>query len=1137
MQKVFAKVNRSWKSLGKPEDSSKQVPKTVVDKAPLHTSPEVFKGASHNDLQDVNMNVASGDINQQINIFHVKGSQSTENEIQDALRRLPDPKQCTWDSSRACFSGTRQTHIDDMWAWINKSADSTGPREPTTQLYLVADAVGSGKSSLAHTISQQAHDRGHLVASFFFDQLNDQSTLANFLAVLIRGLCNVNDEVRAFVGGILAKDTSLALARPHRQFKEIVIPAATVLPFDRQFVLTVDALDEERDVVLLDIMRDLIPLLPLNFRTVATTRSEPRCMQHLQHQKHVYHCPHSLTGVLNHDDIAAFIRQRLSETDYGPGIPSDLVEDFVDKSEGVFLWASTVLNHLRNTFDPIDELRDILHSRSTHWVQDGEAAPKLDHLYSRILSKLKWTDTRFVTKYRTIVGAIATVKDPLSPSGLASLYEPAGITEGDVEKLCTLIRPLLRNYSAEHPHRHLQFIHLSVQEYLSERAPSPYRIHSDEHHQTLSRLSLLSIQHDLVPEKVPTLGYSNVDHKREVVISKRLIPRIPMESVSEHLLYSCLHLEEHTLSIPSENLDMLHLQLIRDVLAAKEQYILEATAALGKVINTVAMHNLTWRLPTGSPDRAMLSEKARLYQSMDRCLQSDSEWEEALSLAREATAIYRQIMSVDPSGDLELEMGWALQSLSQCLLEDWEPMEAMGINEEGVIIARRLAETRPSLITDMFQLLARLLCTQSDIHSRLDRHEEAVECRLEAVDLYRKLSASDPSTFQASLAWALRSLSTDFNRLERRSDAISAAREAVDISRQITIDPGPHLAHSLTNYARHLTVSGSHDQSIEVLGEAVDVYRRVAATDARYHAELVSALRKLTTQLDQAFRYDEAASIALDAIDMLRQISNSDPTTHNNSTLSTLLMNYAHFLSGAGKDTESIKPGEEGLCMARALAEADPRTYESDLAETLGNHSVHLSNCGRYDDAAGFMLEAAVTYRRLLVDGYNCEDNLAQALNCYAWNLAFLGREEEALGFVEESVDICRQLVATNICKPHELANYLHTLAHTLNALKRFDDALPAAKESITIYCGLSPREVALIDPRFLLDKFSESLDAYSKALKGSQQRGEIRDTVQEGIIAYRKLAGSDSGDTNQGLEDAIRLFEKVSVSSTYLGA
>ncbi|TFK28216.1 hypothetical protein FA15DRAFT_73494 [Coprinopsis marcescibilis] len=184
--------------------------------------------------------------------------------------------------------------------------------------------------------------------------------------------------------------------------------------------------------------------------------------------------PSSLTSVLNHDYPATFIRQRLSETTYGPQIPSGLIDDLIETSGRLFLWASVVLDYLDNVFEPVGALKDILHEM--HGVQDGDAASKLDHLYSHILSRLKWTDTRLVIKYRIIVGAIVTWKDPLSSSDLASLYESEGITENDVQKICLLIRPLLRDYSSTRPHEHLRLIHLSVQEYLTERAPTPYRI-------------------------------------------------------------------------------------------------------------------------------------------------------------------------------------------------------------------------------------------------------------------------------------------------------------------------------------------------------------------------------------------------------------------------------------------------------------------------------------------------------------------------------------------------------------------------------------------------------------------------------------------------------------------------------------
>ncbi|TFK20737.1 hypothetical protein FA15DRAFT_112692 [Coprinopsis marcescibilis] len=280
-----------------------------------------------------------------------------------------------------------------MWTWIHSAMEDdtlTAASELKTQMYLVADAVGSGKSSLLHTICQRTHQQGILLASFF-DQMNDQSTVSNFLAVLIRGLCSVDEHVLQSVGEILCKDSSLTSAGPQRQFQAIVVPAAKSLPPDRAFVLTIDALDEEDDEVLLIILRDPVPHLPPNLRVIATTRSEPHIMQRLKTRPHVHFCLHSLTGPSNSNrqDLTIYTTQRLNDTEFGDKVSESVRDEFMDKSEGVFLWAATVLNHLERAYDPICELKDILKGRSAHWVEDGNAVPRLDSLYSDILSKVK----------------------------------------------------------------------------------------------------------------------------------------------------------------------------------------------------------------------------------------------------------------------------------------------------------------------------------------------------------------------------------------------------------------------------------------------------------------------------------------------------------------------------------------------------------------------------------------------------------------------------------------------------------------------------------------------------------------------------------------------------------------------------
>ncbi|KAE8260468.1 hypothetical protein A4X09_0g7765 [Tilletia walkeri] len=89
--------------------------------------------------------------------------------------------------------------------------------------------------------------------------------------------------------------------------------------------------------------------------------------------------------------------------------------------------------------------------------------------------------------------------------------------------------------------------------------------------------------------------------------------------------------------------------------------------------------------------------------------------------------------------------------------------------------------------------------------------------------------------------------------------------------------------------------------------------------------------------------------------------------------------------------------------MRRSLHERRPAAFEADLARTLHNYSVRLSQAGRHDEALK-AIEECLAMRRSLHErrpaGF--EADLAMTLNIYLLRLSEAGRHEEALKAIEE---------------------------------------------------------------------------------------------------------------------------------------
>ncbi|TFK23831.1 TPR-like protein [Coprinopsis marcescibilis] len=1025
-----------------------------------------------------------------------------DGEINEALRRLPDPKGCFWDRSRACLPGTRTSHLEELVSWVHDRAAKTA------RGFLVADAAGSGKTAFAHTACHRFHSQQHLVASYFCRQRSARSTAADLLGIIIRGLLSVHPQVKMMIGELLVRDHTLASASPVRQFDEIVIPVATHLPQDRPFVIIIDGLDEEFDIELLTLLRDAIRLLPPTFKFVLTTRPELRVMHYLDNQPHIRRCSHSLAGILNYEDLRKYIKDRLSASNYGMHVTDQLIDGFVTKAEGVFLWAATVLNHLETAFNPISELEDIVNSKSDHWVNDKDATQKLDDIYARILSQLKWSDSLFTRMYRTIMGTIVTLIEPLSPIGLAALLAPEaeGVTVDDVSKLRMLLRPLLQRFETERLDQPIRILHLSIREYLTTRAPQPYRLSVNTYHEKISRYALLTIQKELNSTNVPSLGYTIGNDDRRT----QRIPLVVRQSIPDHLWYCCRFLTQHLFELPLDQVELPLFRLVHQMIASKHRALLEATASMGDVINPFSLREWLEKLPHEPVihDYATLQDTGKALVEVAACLEKEKRHAEALVLAEEASHTYRQLISVDPK-TYEVHALKAFRALSSCLTSLRRYDDALLVIEESLEIANRLAATSGEPSSQ--HMLAQLFHHRSVSLTKLGRHDEALATGTQRVEIYRVLVTSDP-LFVKSLALSLHSQAWSLGACGRHMDALPHVEEAIQIARTLEHDVS-FLADCLYAYASSLWGVGRHDAALDARRESVDILRKLADADpANYDYSLASSLHKMAYELGIAKRYEEAIPVVEEAIDIRRRFKEKEPITFAGQ-LSDSLSAYQSLLSSVGRH-------DEALVVLRELASADPVKFAPRLARSLQKLVGDLESCKQYEEVVRLAEEAIEVSRKLTEKDPGLYTlDLVNALSGHSRVLSMLGQHKAAVGPAKEAVDVCRGAVEQDAEKLEpSLASSLHRLARTLDAVRRRPDGLVAIQEAVGIRRRLFARDPSSF-ARYLADSL-ENCVATLLALKRPPL--DVVEPGKELVEAYRVLVSRDPGKFELPLATAL---------------
>ncbi|TCJ13853.1 tetratricopeptide repeat protein [Parasulfuritortus cantonensis] len=507
---------------------------------------------------------------------------------------------------------------------------------------------------------------------------------------------------------------------------------------------------------------------------------------------------------------------------------------------------------------------------------------------------------------------------------------------------------------------------------------------------------------------------------------------------------------------------------------------------------------------------------------------------EALTCAREAAAVYRDLAQAQPAA-YRPDLAMSLNNLANNLSEQGDAdsrAEALTCAREAAAVYRDLAQAqpaayRPDLAMSLNTLAARL-SEQGDADSRA----EALTCAREAVAIRRELAQAQPAAYRPDLAMSLNNLANNLSEqgdADSRAEALTCAREAAAVYRELAqAQPAayrPDLAMSLNNLAAHLSEQGDADSRAEALAcarEAVAIRRELAqAQPAAYRPDLAMSLNNLANNLSEQGDADsraEALACAREAAAVYRELAQAQPAAYR-PDLAMSLNNLAAHLSEQGdadSRAEALACAREAVAIRRELAQAQPAAYRPNLAMSLNNLANNLSEQGDADSRAEALTCAreAVAIRRELAQAQPAayRPDLAASLNNLANNLSEQGDADsraEALTCAREAAAVYRELAqAQPAAYRPDLAMSLNNLANNLSEQGDADsraEALTCAREAAAVYRELAQAQPAAYRPDLamslnnLANNLSEQGDADSRA--------EALTCAREAAAVYRELA------------------------------
>jgi hypothetical protein len=273
--------------------------------------------------------------------------------------------------------------------------------------------VGTGKSTIAHTIAKQLANEKRLAFSFFFSRRSpDRSDIAKFFPTFAFQLACFLPPVQEAMQRALEKNPAILYQGLDEQFAKLIVEPVLAIPEPvPSMTIVIDGLDEYdgRDgrvplkrliSLLVDGSPDCFP-----FRFLLTSRPEAYIREIFDipsiHKK-THHL--ALQDFKSRHEVYNYLRSELLEVQRKRKLPEnwllkDDLEKLSERSDGLYIYAITLIRFIDNEYDPPQQR-----------LQDAVGAHNgVDCLYDQVL--------RVAQKYSNfdpVFGAIMSLCQPLA---------------------------------------------------------------------------------------------------------------------------------------------------------------------------------------------------------------------------------------------------------------------------------------------------------------------------------------------------------------------------------------------------------------------------------------------------------------------------------------------------------------------------------------------------------------------------------------------------------------------------------------------------------------------------------------------------------------------------------------------------
>ena len=448
------------------------------------------------------------------------------------------------------MDGTRQSLLNQISDWVaNKSGQE---KVLQRNVYWLYGSPGIGKTSLAHSICANLHERNHLAGAFFCRR--DDPNLSepiNILPTFIHKLASIFPPFRTIVAKHLRDDPNLT---PESMKGSLFLDFIRSLPRqpEHTLVFVIDALDECGDTKsrprLLKVLTNAAAQA-LWLKIIITSRPEVDIQHFFDTLTQPSYIPYDLaTDQDASGDLRAFAQSQFDSVAsvWHFDTPWPKESDFnrvISRANGLFIYIKTLVLSIERYEDPEESLKEALQDSA------GTGLESLFTLYSNILT------AQIVHKkaeFRRVIGVLLTTS-PYRALCDETIAELAEVNLNLVKKWVDALSSLLYRDAATN--RGIRVRHLSVYDFfVSDHCEHQVNLRDADVQLGISCLRVMTAQ--------LRFNICNLEDSRLANADIKDLPSRVKQNISDALQYSCLHWLNH-LCFPPTNRDQCVLALRR----------------------------------------------------------------------------------------------------------------------------------------------------------------------------------------------------------------------------------------------------------------------------------------------------------------------------------------------------------------------------------------------------------------------------------------------------------------------------------------------------------------------------------------------------------------------------------------------